>query len=183
MSFNSTKQIPFATDKLVGISGGSTSDKTLTKAVNELKAYANGTKKVKPSKKSLAILEKNGIITKKVTGGSCGACDCAKTGGKVSRIKKANKWTEYAKDTINDGITIGAHGYEEYKRLTENPLQKIAIKAIESKMGGSAKRAPSAWITFVKAYSKKHGITYGEALKKAGPEYRKMSGKGYTGVV
>ena len=35
-------------------------------------------------------------------------------GGKVSRIKKANKWTEYAKDTINDGITIGAHGYEEF---------------------------------------------------------------------
>ena len=75
MSFNSTKQIPFATDKLVGISGGSTSDKTLTKAVNELKAYANGTKKTKPSKKMLNVLEQNGIITKKVTGGSVCGCD------------------------------------------------------------------------------------------------------------
>ena len=50
-------------------------------------------------------------------------------------------------------------------------------------MGGSAKRAPSAWITFVKAYSTKHGVTYCEALKTSGPEYRKMVGKGYTGVV
>ena len=181
MSYNQSKpNLPYMTDKLVGLSGGSASDKTVDTAVKALKAYANGSKKTKPSKKMLAVLEKNGIITK--TGGDCD-CVTKKTGGKVSRIKKANKWADFSKDQISDAIALGAHGYEEYKRLTENPLQKIAIKAIESKMGGSAKRPPSAWIIFVKAYSKKHGITYGEALKKAGPEYRKMSGKGYTGVV
>ena len=32
------------------------------------------------------------------------------------------------------------------------------------------------WIEFVKAYAKKNNIKYGEALKKAAPEYRKMKG-------
>jgi len=35
----------------------------------------------------------------------------------------------------------------------------------------------SKWISFVKAYSKKNNISYPEALKKAGPEYRKMMGE------
>lgn len=34
----------------------------------------------------------------------------------------------------------------------------------------------SIWTDFVKAYAKKHGIKYPEALKKAGPEYRKKYG-------
>ena len=35
----------------------------------------------------------------------------------------------------------------------------------------------SEWVSFVKAYAKKHGIKYGEALKRAAPEYRKRKGK------
>jgi len=34
------------------------------------------------------------------------------------------------------------------------------------------------WISFVKSYAKKHGIKYGEALKKAAPEYERKRGKG-----
>lgn len=34
----------------------------------------------------------------------------------------------------------------------------------------------SEWTDFVKKYAKDKGITYGEALKKAGPEYRKKKG-------
>lgn len=34
----------------------------------------------------------------------------------------------------------------------------------------------SNWTDYVKNYSLKHGITYGEALRKAAPSYRKMSG-------
>mgnify|MGYP003131644826 CR=1 FL=1 len=34
----------------------------------------------------------------------------------------------------------------------------------------------SEWVDFVKKYAKSKGITYGEALKKAGPEYRKKKG-------
>lgn len=34
----------------------------------------------------------------------------------------------------------------------------------------------SIWTDFVRAYAKKHGITYPEAMRKAGPEYRKKYG-------
>ena len=34
----------------------------------------------------------------------------------------------------------------------------------------------SEWINFVKEYAKKNNIKYNEALKKAGPEYRKKAG-------
>jgi hypothetical protein len=34
----------------------------------------------------------------------------------------------------------------------------------------------SKWIEFVKEFQKKNNISYTEALKKAGPEYRKMMG-------
>lgn len=31
----------------------------------------------------------------------------------------------------------------------------------------------SDWVNYVKQYARQHGITYGEALKKAGPSYRR----------
>ena len=41
----------------------------------------------------------------------------------------------------------------------------------------------SEWTDFVKKYAKSKGITYGEALKSAGPEYRKAKGtKGAVNV-
>jgi hypothetical protein len=41
----------------------------------------------------------------------------------------------------------------------------------------------SEWIDFVKKYAKDKGISYTEALKKAGPEYRKKKGtKGAVNV-
>ena len=35
----------------------------------------------------------------------------------------------------------------------------------------------SKWIEFVQAFAKKNNIKYNEALKKAGPEYRRMMGE------
>jgi len=35
----------------------------------------------------------------------------------------------------------------------------------------------SKWISFVKEFAKKNNIKYNEALKKAGPEYRRMTGE------
>ena len=35
----------------------------------------------------------------------------------------------------------------------------------------------SSWIAFVKAYHKKHGGSYSDALKKAAPLWRKQKGK------
>ena len=41
----------------------------------------------------------------------------------------------------------------------------------------------SEWTDFVKKYAKANNITYGEALKKAAPEYRKRKGtKGAVNV-
>lgn len=41
----------------------------------------------------------------------------------------------------------------------------------------------SEWTDFVKKYAKANNITYGEALKKAAPEYRKKKGtKGAVNV-
>lgn len=34
---------------------------------------------------------------------------------------------------------------------------------------------PSSWINHVKEYSKKHNISYKEALKKAGSTYKKLN--------
>jgi len=35
----------------------------------------------------------------------------------------------------------------------------------------------SKWIEFVKEYAKKNNMKYNEALKKAGPEFRKTKGE------
>lgn len=32
------------------------------------------------------------------------------------------------------------------------------------------------WTDYVRAYAEKHGVTYGQAMRKAGPGYRKMFG-------
>ena len=39
---------------------------------------------------------------------------------------------------------------------------------------GAGVKAPSKWIMFVKEFASKNGINYKEALKAAGPEYRKL---------
>jgi hypothetical protein len=39
---------------------------------------------------------------------------------------------------------------------------------------GGVVKAPSKWIMFVKEFASKNGISYKEALKAAGPEYRKL---------
>jgi len=44
----------------------------------------------------------------------------------------------------------------------------VEKKAEKKKVGGG-------WVEFVKAYAKKNNIKYTEALKKAGPEFRKLN--------
>jgi len=41
--------------------------------------------------------------------------------GKISRIKKACKWRDFAGETVKDGIDLGRYGYEQYQaaRSTE----------------------------------------------------------------
>jgi hypothetical protein len=98
--------------------------------------------------------------------------------GKISRLKKAKRWTGYAKDTAYDGIDLAKYGYEQYKEAA-NPIQTEAKKAAKgiAKLFGGAKRPPSNWIIHVKDYAHKNNITYKQALKNSGPSYRAMKAK------
>ena len=232
LGFNKTGIPPHATRKLVDLS--------LDKASSELKKYVNGERKTRPSKKMLEILEENGVISKTGSGyskvgggipkiavmpqkpmpsdmtggkvnrlkkanrwadfskeqvkdgidlGSYGydaykkatdpyghALAEAITGGKVNRIKKANRWADFSKEQVKDGIDLGSYGYDAYKKATD-PYGHALAKAVT---GGSAKK-PSAWISFVKEYAQKNNIPYKEALKSASGPYKKLkSGSGYS---
>ena len=129
--------------------------KEFTKAKKQLDDYTSGVRKSKPAKAMLDILEKQGVILKiqdELTG-------AGNESGKISRIKKANKWTGYVDDTLRKGIDTAAYGYREYKKA-KNPISS----KITSMFGGNAKRPPSPWIQHVKAYSKKNNVLYKQAL-------------------
>jgi len=58
--------------------------------------------------------------------------------GKISRRKKAGKWTGYVDDTLRKGIDTARYGFEQYKEAT-NPLAsegKKAIKGLSKMFGG-----------------------------------------------
>ena len=50
--------------------------------------------------------------------------------GKISRIKKARKWRDFAGETVKDGIDLGRYGYEKFKEA-RNPLWSEGKKAIK----------------------------------------------------
>ena len=142
--------------------------KEFTKAKKQLDDYTSGVRKSKPGKAMLNILEKQGVISKiedELTGSG-------NKSGKISRIKKANKWTDYADNTLRKGIDTAAYGYTEYKKA-KNPISS----KITSMFGGAVKRPPSNWIMHVKAFSQKNNISYKQALKDSGPSYRAMKAK------
>ena len=91
--------------------------KEFTKAKKQLDDYTSGVRKSKPAKAMLDILEKQGVISK-IEDEFKGAGNAS---GKISRIKKAKKWTGFADDTLRKGIDTAAYGYKEYKKAT-NPI-------------------------------------------------------------
>jgi hypothetical protein len=142
--------------------------KEFAKAKQQLDDYTSGVRKSKPGKLMLNILEKHGVISKiedEFKGGG-------NASGKISRIKKAKKWTGFADDTLRKGIDTAAYGYKSYKTAT-NPI----TAKITSMFGGAVKRPPSNWIMHVKAFSQKNNISYKQALKEASPSYKSMKAK------
>jgi hypothetical protein len=123
----------------------------------------------------LDILESQGVISKiedELTGSG-------NKSGKISKLKKAKRWTGYAKDTAYDGIDLAKYGYEQYKEAV-NPVQteaKKAVKGIAKLFGGAVKRPSSNWIIHVKDYAQKHSMPYKQALKEASPSYKAMKSK------
>ena len=161
LGFNKTGIPPHATTQLV--------DLKLDKASSELKKYLNGERKTRPTKKMLEVLESNGVISKKSGAGY------SKIGG-VNRLKKANRWADFSKQQVKDGIDLGSYGYDAYKKAT-NPVGH----ALKSAISGGAVKKPSAWISFVKDYAQKNNMPYKEALKAASGPYKQMkSGAGYS---
>jgi hypothetical protein len=97
--------------------------KQFNKAKQQLDDYTSGVRKTKPGKAMLDILESQGVISKienEVKGGG-------NKSGKISRIKKANKWTGFADDTLRKGIDTAAYGYTEYNKAKKSYIIKNYI--------------------------------------------------------
>jgi hypothetical protein len=157
----------------------------LEKAKESLKKYVNRQRKTMPTKKHLALLEEHGIISKK-------------EGGNVFKDigKAAKKTTKSAVKATGKAVKYVGEHEKDIRKVVKNPIVKAGIMGVTSILApeldplvglalsaaGKAKKQPSAWIKFVMDYSKKHNIKYGDALKKAGPEYKKMKG-GYNMAV
>ena len=164
---------------LASASGGAKGAIELEKAKESLKKFVNNERKTKPSKKHLQILEANGIISKKSD---------ETEGGKVNRLKKAAKWTNFAVDTAKSGLGLAEQGKAIAEGGKVNRLKKakkwtsFAVDTAKSGLGlaeqgkaiaGAGKKSTSPWIQHVKDYSKANNITYKEAMSKAKATYKK----------
>ena len=90
----------------------------LEKAMKQLNSFMNGTRKTKPAKKMLDLLEKEGIISKaeEMTGG-------------VNRLNKAQRWRDFSDDTARMGIDTAAYGYDKYQQAV-NPIATQGRKLV-----------------------------------------------------
>ena len=145
--------------------------KEFTKAKKQLKDYQEGVRKSPPGKAMLDILEKQGVISKivdELTGSG-------NKSGKISRIKKANKWTKFSKGVVEDGMELGQKRLDMFNKQKE---RKSPMGQLKSAFDGNVnKRPPSNWILHVKSYAQKHSIPYKQALKEASPSYKAMKSK------
>ena len=58
------------------------------------------------------------------------------------------------------------------KKAAKQQVDKVA-KKVKAKVEGGAAKKPSAWISHVKDYSKKHNVSYKDAMKSAKASYKK----------
>jgi hypothetical protein len=83
--------------------------------------YHNMMKKLDKSKGVVIKMGSNEIQLNKMEGTGLFAGSGNKS-GKISRIKKANKWRDFSVDTAKQGIDTAKYGYEKYQEAT-NPVQ------------------------------------------------------------
>ena len=136
--------------------------KEFNKAKKQLDDYTSGVRKSKPGKAMLDILESQGVISKiedELTGSG-------NKSGKISRLKKASKLTEFSKGVDEDGMELGQKGLDMFNKKKDrySPMGQL-----KTAFGGYVKRPPSNWIIHVKDYAKKNSISYKDSLKAAGP--------------
>jgi hypothetical protein len=118
----------------------------------------------------LDILEKEGVISK-IEDEFKGA---GNKSGKISRIKKANKWASFSKGIVEDGMELGQKGLDMMNKQKD---RQSPMGQLKTAFGGNIKRPPSNWILHVKSYAHKHSIPYKQALKDASPSYKAMKAK------
>jgi actin-like ATPase involved in cell morphogenesis len=84
---------------------------------------------------------------------------------KISRVKKAGKWTGYANDTVRMGIDTAAYGYKDYQKA-----KNLIGSEIKSWFGGGDMEVEGAKISMSaikKSYNKNVKNTkLGKALKE-----------------
>ena len=83
--------------------------------------YHNMMKKLDKSKGVVIKMGSNEIQLNKMEGTGLFA-GAGNKSGKISRIKKANKWRDFSVDTAKQGINVAKYGYEKYQEAT-NPVQ------------------------------------------------------------
>ena len=83
--------------------------------------YHNISKKMDRGKGIVIKMGSNEIEMNKMEGTGLFAGSGNKS-GKISRVKKAGKWTGYVDDTARMGIDTGAYGYKKYQEA-KNPIQ------------------------------------------------------------
>ena len=81
--------------------------------------YHNISKKMNKGKGIVIKLGSNEIEMNKMEG--TGLFGSGNQSGKISRIKKANKWRDFSVDTAKQGIDTAKYGYEKYQEAT-NPV-------------------------------------------------------------
>ena len=86
--------------------------KEFTKAKKQLDDYTSGVRKSKPAKAMLDILESQGVISK-IEDEFKGA---GNKSGKISRIKKANKWASFSKGIVEDGLELVQKGLDMFNK-------------------------------------------------------------------
>jgi hypothetical protein len=149
----------------------------LEKAKESLKKYVNRQRKTMPTKKHLALLEEHGIISKT-------------SGGNVFKDigKAAKKTTKSAVKATKTAVKYVGDHEKDIRKVVKNPIVKAGIMGATSILApeldplvglalsaaGKSKKAPSGWVQFALAFAKQHNLKYSEALKQAGPHYKKM---------
>ena len=108
-------------------------------------------------------------------------------GGKINRLKKANKWTKFAVDTATSGLGLAEQGKAIAEGGKVNRLKKahtwtnfvvdtstsgLGLAEKAKSIAGGAKKSPP-WIQHVKDKIKANNITYKEAMSKAKASYKK----------
>ena len=118
----------------------------------------------------LDILESQGVISK-IEDEFKGA---GYKSGKINRLKKAKRWTDFSKGVVEDGMELGQKGLDMFNKQKD---RQSPMGQLKSAFGGNLKRPPSNWIIHVKAYAQKHNMPYKQALKEASPSYKAMKSK------